>query len=153
MQINLLKYIAALFLLSYFFLFTDKVYASCTNGFSSSWELDYKKTEFSIKSVIPMSICNYIENQLHANFKIKFLKDKNVIFVTRIYWAEFEVHELTVNGDELKRVDSKMTSFGKDYKIIKVPISLESVNRYEIVRMSDLSVVTRGVISDSIHSD
>jgi hypothetical protein len=153
MQINLLKYIAVLFLLSYFSFSTDKVFAGCTNGFSSSWELDYKTAEFSIKSVVPMSICNYIENQLHANFKIKFLKGNKAIFVTRIYWADFEVHELSINGDKLKRVDSKMTSFGKDYKIIKVPISLQSVDRYEIVRISDLTVLARGVISDSIHSD
>ena len=153
MQINLLKYRAALFLVSYFSFSTDKVLASCTNGFSSSWELDYKKTEFSIKSVAPMSICNYVENQLHANFKIKFLKGNKVIFVTRIYWADSEVHELSRNGDELKRVDSKMTFFGKDYKIIKVPFSIESVDRYEIVRLSDLVILTRGVISDSIHSN
>ena len=100
-----------------------------------------------------MSICNYVENQLHANFKIKFLKGNKVIFVTRIYWADSEVHELSRNGDELKRVDSKMTFFGKDYKIIKVPFSIESVDRYEIVRLSDLVILTRGVISDSIHSN
>ncbi len=113
----------------------------CLKGFTGSWSFDQKKKLIVLESKKNSEVCQISQVELNSNFELRFFKKNKMIYSKKIFWAQETFHDLQ-EGEELKAVVTKNT----DYKIIKIPVTLNMIDRYQVVNLSTGEVWGKGFI-------
>ena len=123
------------------FSFTLAAKEICLKGFSSTWSLDQRFKLITLKERKASEVCNISQAEMNSNFEIKFFKKNKFIYSKKVFWAEETLHDIQ-EGEELKPAVTKNI----DYKILKFPITLDMIDRYQVLNLSTGEVWGKGSI-------
>lgn len=132
-----------------FSIFTSKIVQAtdgCEEGISSSWIFNPKSYVISLDAAFQREVCYLTPEEEDANFEIRLLKGDKIVYSTKIFWDAIILGDVMDNKTKkLRAVASK----GDSYKLMKFPVKISQVDRYQVLDISSGKTVGSGKVAET----